>query len=411
MLLKVGVLGSGNFGGQVANVAVSCGYPAVAINASEQDLELLNPDVIPYLIGDGKGTGKSGDIAKEFLLSHLGFLKEKDFTNFIDNNDVIIMAGSSGGGFGSNTIPTLTQILMELYPEKLFIVLTVLPDENETYTAQYNSQQFMLAVTELNIPYIIYDNDKFKTLSPSESSEKIISNIRIDLQVLAGEYIRTTNIGGIDSRDLLTCLSVPGRMMIDIITPFDELDLVDGSIVKTIRAHIDTNGHAVMVDNKLIMASAIMYNINNDVNEYASVVKSELQETFGTHVTDYRNEAVDQDGDTFICVVLSGLDLPATRIDRIISRINKIDSELSGAKKAPTKLGKVESKHRLTAKKFSGTVSEMPVENKSNVDDIIKKFSSGRMPEPPKIPKANKNTMYGKLMNSDKVDLEESSEE
>ena len=54
MLLRVGVLGSGNFGGQVASVAAAEGFPALALNASARDLELLQKDVIPFQIGDGK---------------------------------------------------------------------------------------------------------------------------------------------------------------------------------------------------------------------------------------------------------------------------------------------------------------------------------------------------------------------
>ena len=40
-LLKIGVIGMGNCGGQMANLASEYGFAAIAINASEKGLNLL----------------------------------------------------------------------------------------------------------------------------------------------------------------------------------------------------------------------------------------------------------------------------------------------------------------------------------------------------------------------------------
>ena len=374
-LLNVGVLGSGNFGGQVASLAVKYKFPAIAINASEQDLRLLDDNVIPFIVGDGKGTGKSAEYAKEFLLQHLSFVKDDEFVKFINMNDVIIMASSAGGGFGANTTPVLTQILAEMYPDKLFIPLAVYPSEDETYTAQVNTQNYMKNIIEANVPYLVYDNDKFKKLSPTESAKKVNENIIIDLMVLRGDFIEETNIGGIDARDLLTTLSTPGRMIIDMINPLEESNLDDKSIVKTVRNHMNETAHVALVDDKIIMASAVSYFVDKDLDKYTSAIKTELQEVFGVHITDYRNEAVNTKGDdSYICTILAGLNAPTTRIDRIIARKEAIDKQLNERQKATTKLdgGDSSAKHTLTAKKFGS--SNVSSNDDKDLNDLISKF-------------------------------------
>lgn len=376
-LLNVGVLGSGNFGGQIASLSTENGFSAVAINASEQDLLLLDERVIPFIVGDGKGTGKNGEYAKEFMLQHLVLLKDESFVKFISSNDVIIMAASAGGGFGSNTIPVLTQILTEMYPEKLFIPLCTYPDENETYTAQVNTQRYMKAIMDINVPYLVYDNDKFRKMSPTEAAKKVNENIISDLKVLRGDYIASTTIGGIDARDLLTTLSTPGRMIVDMISPLEESGLVDNCIVATVRSHMNETAHAALVDDKVIMASAVSYLVNNDVDKYTANIKVDLQSTFGVHITDYRNEAVIESNNQtpYICTILAGLNAPTTRIDRIISRTESIDKVLSSRKKATTKLGDTEeAKYSLSAKKF-GTTNNSAIPTAASLDDIIKKFA------------------------------------
>lgn len=373
-LLNIGILGSGNFGGQIASLGADNGFPAIAINASEQDLRLLSDNVVPFIVGDGKGTGKNGDYAREFMLEHLALLKDETFVEFVTSNDVIIMAASAGGGFGSNTVPVLTQILTEMYTDKLFIPLCVYPDEGETYTAQINTQKYMKSIIEAEVPYLVYDNDKYKRMSPNEAAKAVNANILEDLKVLRGDYIASTTIGGIDERDLLTTLSVPGRMIIDKIMPLEESNIVDGSIVATIRRHMNETAHAAIVDDKIIMASAVSYLVTPDVDKYTSAVKTDLQSVFGTHITDYRNEAVTNSSNDipYITTILSGLNAPTTRIDKVINRTEAIDKELMSRQKASTKLGSSEgAKHTLAAKKFGNTKT---AGSSASMDDILNKY-------------------------------------
>ena len=163
-------------------------------------------------------------------------------------------------------------------------------------------------------------------------------------------------------------------MIIDKISPLEESDIIDDSIVITIRKHMNQTAHAQLVDDKIVMASAVSYNVTPDVDKYTSAIKTELQTTFGTHITDYRNEAVirNSSGIPYIATILSGLNAPTTRIDRIISRSETIDKELMSRQKAQTKLGGTENaKHSLTAKKFGSSKAS---NTSTSLDDVIAKY-------------------------------------
>lgn len=380
-LLKVGVIGSGNFGGQIAIRAFEEGFSTIAMNASRRDLDLVaakSPKIECFLVGDGNGTGKSRDNAKEFLLSHINIVKDDKLTSFIMQNDVIFVAGAAGGGFGSGSVPTLIDIFQQIYAndDKLFIALTTLPDIDETYTAQNHAEQFMREVLALNIPYLVYDNDNFKNLEATKMNDMVDSLIINDLKVLRGDYILPSSSGGIDERDLLTVISQPGRLVPSIFVDFDESTIDDNSIVATMRKHLLTSAHASLVDDKVITASATMYNLGTDSLKYAPAIKHDMQEVFGYHITDYRNEVVsDGSGTEFVAMIAAGLTAPTVRIDKLIARRQQIEKGFTSRESASTKLNTVEAGSlKLNVKSFGGAATSKPA---TNVDDIIKKFQAG----------------------------------
>lgn len=371
-ILKIAFIGCGNFGGQVANAAVKRGFPCVAANASTRDFAMLDDSIEQFLIGDGKGTGKSRDTAKEFLISHVNIMKDETLTKIILDNDVIIIGASAGGGFGSGSAPTMVDILRQIYPDKCFRIVTTLPSESETYEAQKHTEEFMKEILELGIPYIVYDNNNYRDLEATDMSEAIISAIVRDMEILRGDYILPTVVGGIDERDLLTVNSTPGRTVCSMITDLDESMIEKDGIVAALKKQIQTSANAAVVDDKGIDASAMMYNlVGPDLKKYGAAVIQDIQTTFGSHIGDFRNESVDQDEmPAFAACILAGLTPPTTRIDRVITRRQTLEKEINERQRASTKLNNVNAGNlSLSTKSFGAG-------DKVNVDDILRKFTS-----------------------------------
>lgn len=369
-LLKIGVIGMGNCGGQMVDLASENGFDAVAINASEKDLRLLKSDnVIEIPVGDGRGTGKNRDEAADFFLNRINMVQDPVFVGFVDSHDVIVIASSIGGGFGCGSSLILTDVLMKMTGgNKVIIPAGVFPFEDESYTAQNHAIEWLKELSKLEVSYILYDNAIFQDKPKQEACNLINKQFVHDLQVLRGDMLHETRTGGIDNRDMLTAIGVPGRLVIDTIPLLEAADVVDGSIIATLVKHIkDTSAHAEMADDKIIKASALMYALRDEFSTAKPGLKSELQETFGSHINDYDNFTdLEDESDVpdTVSLILAGLSEPNLRINRLVSRRDKLEQELLNKKQVTSKLSGASDgneKLRIKAKSFAST--EAPVKS------------------------------------------------
>lgn len=267
-----------------------------------------------------------------------------------------------------------------MYANKVFIMAGVLPFNDEGAAAFNGTKAWLREVIALNPTYMIYDNNQFAgKMSPNKAAAAINEAFIRDLMVLQGDFITTTRTGGIDQRDMLTVLSVPGRIVIDSMTQLEKADVIDGSVIATVADHIQReSAHAEMVKDKQILASALMYSLGDDFDDVKGAIKADLQETFGEHIKDVTNLSDEDLGS--IAVVLSGLTEPAMVIDRIISRAQKLEENILGRKSASSKLNKLDGDSKLqniTAKQSfasEGPVVKATSNAESSKEDILKKF-------------------------------------
>ena len=383
--INVGIIGAGMFGGSVVKAGSELGIPGIVMNASKDDIEALMLDgddnVYAFVVGDGRGTGKNRDIAMQFLLDHAQIFEDKKIDDLIQSSDLIIIAGSAGGGFGSGVVPATVQILNERYEgKKLLIPLTVLPDTSEMYTAQKHAECFLREILSQEVPYIIYDNEKYKGATASDMYKGIIETIKRDLKVLRGDFIVDVEEGSnMDPRDLLTTASVPGRIVIGSCDPFTGT----GDVVMSVKEAIDKSAHAQLETDKVIIASAMMYNLPEDtLTANGQKIKTEMQQVFGEHVTDYRNEATYNGlGNQFVATIITGLTSPNTRINQIIDLRKKTENVITSRKATTNKLFSEGDSAgiKLGVKTFGGTpVTDKEQSEKPSVSDIVKKMQSSR---------------------------------
>lgn len=385
-LLKIGVIGMGNCGGQMANLASKYGFSAIAINASEKDLGLLDSEsIVTIPVGDGKGTGKNRDEAAEFFLNRINMVQDPVVSKFVDSSDVIVVASSIGGGFGSGSSLILVDVLNKMTGgSKVIIPAGVIPFDDESYTAQNHAIAWLKELMDMDLSYLLYDNNIFKSIPKKEAHVKINEQFVMDLKVIRGDMILPTTSGGIDNRDMLTAISIPGRIVVDAMPLFEAADVVDDSIVKTIRKHIkDESAHAEMVDDKVIKASALMYTLRDEFNTYKPNLKTEVQEEFGVHLNDYDNfvdlddtEDSDATKDS-VAIILTGLSAPNLRIDRLISKRDKLEADILGQKTGSSKLanaGVGSDILKVRAKSFA----DPSADKKTNTADFLAGYVANR---------------------------------
>lgn len=362
-LLNIGVIGMGNAGGMMANLASKHGFDAMAINASEKDLTLLDGDITKIPVGDGRGTGKSRDEAKEFFFNRINLVQDPTVVEFIEKHDAIVVASSIGGGFGSGSSLILVDVLTKMTGgEKLVIPAGVIPFDDEGYTAQNHAIEWLKELDAMEASYLLYDNNIFGNIPKQKAHERVNEQFVYDLMVMRGDTLYDTTSGGIDNRDMMTALSIPGRIVTDWIPEIEEAEVINGSLVATIAKHLkEKSAHAELSDDKVIKASALIYSLNEDFDNYKPSLKKDMQEIFGAHLNDYDNLA-DITGDedeiptNSISIILTGLSAPNLRINRLVSRRDKLEADILGVKKSSSKLSSAKTGNsalQLKSKSFA----------------------------------------------------------
>ena len=102
MELKIGVVGLGNCGGQIAALAKEEGFSAVAINVSGDDVKTLEDKVSSIIIGNQMGSGKNREMGKKYGKESIMKILQKDsFRKVIDDAQLVFVCYSMGVGTGA----------------------------------------------------------------------------------------------------------------------------------------------------------------------------------------------------------------------------------------------------------------------------------------------------------------------
>lgn len=339
-LLNLAVIGTGNCGCMMANVAArDVGLDVIGINGSKRDLDLLKyiPNNCKFQVGDGKGTGKDRAKAKEFFLADSGLTLDPKMISLIENNDVIFVCCSTGGGYGSGSSTELLEALTTMYPDKNFVAVGVLPFADEGYAAFNGTKDWFKELLTLNIPYMLYVNELTDPkMTREDAAEHVNREFVQHLMIAEGDWLGRTLTGGIDERDMLTIFSVPGRIVV-LSTDTLEVSDVESNLIKTLKSNL--SGNVELVNDKQIAASALMYRLGTEFNEFKATIKTDLQEEFGEHIKDMTN-FTDEEGGSSIALIAAGLTEPTMVIDRILSKLQKMGETITTRKSATSKLDK-----------------------------------------------------------------------
>ena len=144
--LKIGVIGIGNAGSQVAMVAEKNHHNVLVMNTSVKDLadEVLGKEMKAIRIGDGRGSGKDRENSMDLLKSKGAdglreILDNPYFKSVVEPADIVFICFSTGGGTGSGIGPYMAKLIGKAYKSKLIIPYGILPKKSESVTAQANT--------------------------------------------------------------------------------------------------------------------------------------------------------------------------------------------------------------------------------------------------------------------------------
>ena len=169
--LNVGAICIGNGGGQSGVKLHENGVETILINSSARDLDntIVPAGIRSFIIEDsndlGRGAGRNREIAKKLFSDwsqNKKLLANEFFERFVASKDIIFVVSSTAGGTGSGVSPTLAYLLAKKYPNKVIILVAIMPRLSESINSQQNTIQYFNEVESINgsgvnIPYIPFD--------------------------------------------------------------------------------------------------------------------------------------------------------------------------------------------------------------------------------------------------------------
>ncbi|WP_080845581.1 hypothetical protein [Cytobacillus gottheilii] len=217
----ISLIGLGQAGGNVCDLAAQRGMYTAAINFSQKDLDSLESVERKLKLVGSEGIGKRRENALELMNNNydlmINFVKE----NFSHSSiEIIVVPFSTAGGSGAGIAPVFLSLLMNAMPEKVFVAMPILPDKKEVYTSQRNSLETFDDLSKLDILVLPLDNHKSRKITQSNSKATLYKKANefvIDQFERINNYFElNSQYGIVDKRDVKNAFSQTGVATIGI---------------------------------------------------------------------------------------------------------------------------------------------------------------------------------------------------
>ena len=328
--LKIGVIGIGNAGSQVALAAAGKGIQVFIMNTSIKDLDdsVVGKNIKAMQIGDGRGSGKDRDNAMMLLKSNgTAGIKEifenPYFRQTVMPADIVFVTFSTAGGTGSGIGPKMAEMIHKAYPQKVIIPYGILPKNAESVMAQANAIACVDDITKIGVPYMLADLSFYENESQENSYRKIADYMVESMLVIRGDYMEMSANGMADERDTLTVISEPGYMTVHIRKGINESSLSTKTLQGYLVDEMKSSPACRIQRDGLLQYNLVIANVNPAVEDPLKAGDhSELNSFAGEPKATFANYAVDEGCYDFqVMVITSGLTVP---MDRFASAKAKI---------------------------------------------------------------------------------------
>lgn len=343
---KIAIVGIGNAGGQVANMAENR-YPelfdCIYINSSEADLAMVSErSEYKYKIGDREeieGSGKNRLKMKQYLKADINkILGDQKLQVCLSTKKYVFVIASAAGGTGSGAAPVLTELLSQMFPDANFVLVGILPQLGASLMEQGNALEFL---TELydglgdGTTYMIYDNESTSNMPATKALEAVNEQIVEDLRILSGVDNFPTPYESIDDADLESLITTPGRLLVSRVTSgLTEKAMEDNNLDDIIIKNIKRSAHAETDRNKRVVRWGVITYFTNEVNALYTPSMEGLVKFLGTPVERFNHNAINDKSEqfNFLYLIASGLSPINDRVKKITERIDALKAALASDK-------------------------------------------------------------------------------
>lgn len=365
---KVGVLGLGNAGNQVADLAAKIAdFDGIAINSSKEDLNNVS-HVAKLEIGDDKGAGKDRKEALAFIKEKIKeIIATEEIGGWFADKDIVFVVSSIDGGTGSGSTPLTLAALTSQFKKTKFILVPIYPDMSQSLVAMENSIAFLKEVNTYvpNAVVMSFDNNKFSDKSSDMMITTVNEAIVKAMKVFRMDYNKSTPFSSIDDKDLEKIISMPGEIFVAQFEDFTDADLdnetIEDHLIKIIKGD---SAQVNMERDKIIRTFAVISNLNEDMRSKFNDRLDKVKEIAGSDALGFSHYYVNPEDDVNrVIIIMSGLSTPDTRIKEILARKEELE-----------KATKVRKSSILDTVEITSSLDISDTIKEDSLDDILAKF-------------------------------------
>ncbi|NMD72600.1 cell division protein FtsZ [Bacillus sp. DNRA2] len=330
---SIGILGVGQAGGNIAEIASALGFQSALINTNKRDGAVNTKVDKKYFVPGYNGAGQDRSLGVRAVHDHhqemIEFVK-RSFKNI----KLLLVAFSTDGGTGSGMSPILIDLLAGQLPDIKIGAIAVIPERNVLAGNRINTAECIeeLSKIEAIASVFLIDNDQLRKLNPQSSKQQIYLSANQQVIEAINHIFKVTQkssyFGNFDETDLLNILYTRGVTIIAS-TPITE-DKTTADVTNSVQKSW-MNSIFCPVESQGVIRAGLIYdgpeNISKLINAPSIFEKigEPLQLFEGTYISET---------DPTITTVLAGLSFPTRRLlsleesleknrDRLQSLVNK----------------------------------------------------------------------------------------
>ena len=310
---SIGILGVGQAGGNIADIASTMGFQTALINTNQRD-GLVNTGVEKkYFVPGYSGAGQDRAIGIQAVNDN-----SQDIIDFVKqsfrNIKLLLVAFSTDGGTGSGMSPLLIKLLLDQLPGINIGAITIVPEQNVLAGNRINATECIeeLSTIEKISSVFLVDNDQMRKMNPQSSKQQIYLSANYHVMEAINHVLEVTKnsslYGNFDETDLMRILNTRGVTIISSASVTDAKTTLD--TCSKIHQSLENSVFCPMESESAIRAGLIYEGSENmskliNVPSIFEKIGEPLQLFEGTYISD---------SDPTVTIILSGLSFPINRL-------------------------------------------------------------------------------------------------
>ncbi|MEH7107810.1 cell division protein FtsZ [Bacillus sp. JJ1764] len=319
---SIGILGVGQAGGNIAEIASTMGFQTALINTNQRDGAVNTRVEKKYFVPGYNGAGQDRSVGLRAVHEHyremIDFVR-KSFKNI----KLLLVAFSTDGGTGSGMSPLLMDILLDQLPQINIGAIAIVPERNVLAGNRINAAECIEQISKIEgiSSVFLVDNDQMRKTNPQSSKQQIYLSSNQQVIEAIHHVVSITKkssfYGNFDETDLMNILNTRGVTIIssatvtDAKTSADIASAIQRSWASSIFCPVDTVG---------VIRAGLIYEGPENVSKLINVPAvfegiGEPVELFeGTYITET---------DPTITTILAGLSFPRSRLQSLEESLEK----------------------------------------------------------------------------------------